>query len=156
MLPQQAHIGMKVYFGRHQGEKTLAKIIKCNPAKAQVETLEERGRGRGSYVGAVWNVPYSLLTPAEGEVSISVGLEFNQFQLAAEQHILQAIACTYGELSPENLSADGELPMSRVRARSSELHRRLKGLFVAFGREVSETEVYDWDRKRRDFEFRPK
>ena len=67
MQIEQARIGMQVYFGRSQGEKTLGKIIKLNPTKAKVETLEGRGNGRGGMAGSVWSVPYSMMEPAGGQ-----------------------------------------------------------------------------------------
>ena len=73
------------------------------------------------------------------------------FQPLAEQFILQAIAATYSELSPENLTCDGELPFARVQQKRSELNRRLDALFQALGRQVDETEVYQWDRQRCDW-----
>jgi hypothetical protein len=58
-------VGDKVHFGRANGEKTLGEVIKMNPTKAKVRTLEERGRGRSSgRVGVIWSVPYSMMTPA--------------------------------------------------------------------------------------------
>jgi hypothetical protein len=55
---------MHVFFGRENGEKTLGEVIRKNPTKAVVRTLESRGDGRGSFVGAEWRVPYSMLSPA--------------------------------------------------------------------------------------------
>jgi len=49
----------KVLFGRENGEVTLGKIVKCNPQKAKVQILEERGSK--SQKGAVWSVPYEML-----------------------------------------------------------------------------------------------
>ena len=58
-------VGMKVHFGRPNGEHTLGEVVKCNPTKAKVRTLEERGRSaRSGRVGVIWNVPYSMMTPA--------------------------------------------------------------------------------------------
>lgn len=58
---QDCKLGMRVYFGRPNGEKTLGEITKLNFAKAKVKTLEERGSR--SPAGAVWSVPYSMLYP---------------------------------------------------------------------------------------------
>lgn len=57
--------GMEVRFGRPTGQQTLAKIIKVNPVKVKVKTLESRGTGGGSAPGVVWNVPYSMLYPVD-------------------------------------------------------------------------------------------
>ena len=54
--------GDRVYFGRPNGEKTLAKITKVNRKTYSVETLESRG-ARGKK-GQKWRVPFSLATKA--------------------------------------------------------------------------------------------
>jgi hypothetical protein len=58
-------VGMKVYFGRAHGERTLGEIVKINPAKVKVRQLESRGSIKGHPVGTVWTVPPFLCTPAE-------------------------------------------------------------------------------------------
>jgi hypothetical protein len=160
MLKENCRVGMQVEFGRENGEKTLGRVVKMNPTKAKVEILEQRGRGRGSEVGSVWGVPYALMEPA-GEATGSQAvvrpavnqadepIPYSVFQDAADQHILQAILCCYTKLSPENLSCDGELPVSQIRQRRAALERKLKGLFQAYGREVSEYAVSRWDEQRR-------
>ena len=92
MLREQAKVGMKVFFGRTHGEKTLGQIVKLNPTKAKVKTLENRGNGRGSAVGTEWGVPYSMMEPT-GDKTVSVAdlmpklppLDFNEFQPYADQ-----------------------------------------------------------------------
>jgi len=54
--------GDRVYFGRPNGEKTLAKITKVNRKTYSIETLESRG-ARGKK-GQKWRVPFSLATKA--------------------------------------------------------------------------------------------
>jgi hypothetical protein len=143
---------MRVFFGRTHGEKTLGKIIKVNPTRAKVETLENRGNGRGCSPGSTWVVPYTLMSPADGEkvpeAAPKPALTYSPFQSAADVHILQAINCVYGELSPERLTCDGELSRSQVDLRCAVLQRQLKGLFLALGREVTEEEAWDWDQQR--------
>ena len=65
MLRSEARVGMEVYFGRANGEKSLGRIVKVNKKNLKVELLEERGTRRGYKVGGVWNVPPSLCTPAD-------------------------------------------------------------------------------------------
>lgn len=48
----------------------------------------------------------------------------------------------YCELSPENLTCDGECSLSQVRRRRASCNRRLKVLFQEIGRRVSEDEAY--------------
>lgn len=50
-------IGMKVRFGRPNGEKTEGIITKINPKSLKVRTLESRGRTGRSITGTVWKVP---------------------------------------------------------------------------------------------------
>ena len=62
---EAAHVGMKVYFGRRNGQKTFGEIIKVNKKNLKVKQLEERGVQRNYSTGQVWTVPPSLCTPAE-------------------------------------------------------------------------------------------
>jgi hypothetical protein len=56
MNKQQAYVGMLVVFGR---EQTRGKIVKLNSTRARVESLEQWDEHPS---GALFNVPYSLLT----------------------------------------------------------------------------------------------
>lgn len=60
-------VGDLVMFGRINGERTLARIVKLNPKRAKVVTLEVRGHGAGSAVGTTWNVQYGALKSATTE-----------------------------------------------------------------------------------------
>lgn len=158
MLREAARIGMKVYFGRHNGEKTLGEIVKLNPTKAKVKTLEDRGRSERHFIGQEWGVPYSLMEPAEAGATATPTapvrrepLKYNPFD-HTNNAILEAMLGVYSGLSPENLTADGELPRSVVRQRHAELSRQLKGLQIAFGREVDEGEVYEWHRSKQEYQ----
>jgi len=152
MRKEDYHKGMIVIFGRENGEKTRGEIVKCNPKTAKIKILEDRGRT--SVAGQIWKVPYSLIKATGEDALVSVPfvepINYNPFQPRVEQHILQAILCCYSDLSPENLSADGERPRNEVIRLSRELNRQLQGLFQAYGREVGEMEVYEWDRQRRE------
>ena len=79
-------------------------------------------------------------------------LEYNEFA-GVKNLILQAISEVYCNLSPENLSCDGELSLTQVNYRRAEANRQLKGLFLAYGRNVSETEIYSWLDSKRQSEF---
>lgn len=171
MKIQDAHVGMKVMFGRPNGEQTLGEIIKINPSKAKVRTLESRGNGRGSDAGAVWTVPYSLMTPSGGAMldelnsrpsvpldgfmvrgSEDLPMHYSEFMPHGDRCIMEAILDTYNRLSPEWLTCDGELPRSQVMSKKSQLERRLKSLFQALGRPVSESVAYQWNEERKNKE----
>lgn len=96
-------------------------------------------------------VPYSMLTATDG-VGLPVAkppeIRYSPFA-GVDNLILEAMGYIYTDLSPENLCCDGELPYTQVAAKSRELNRKLQGLFQAYGRSVSEEEVYAWERQRK-------
>jgi hypothetical protein len=59
-----------------------------------------------------------------------------------DAEIMRDILGVYNELSPENLTCDGELSQSRVRARYRALQAQLGRLQRELGRTVTETEAY--------------
>jgi len=136
MEKSDCRVGMEVYFGRKNGEKTLGKVIKMNLKKAQIETLESRGHGRGSTSGTPWGVPYSMMTPKEDGPSVRLqrqpnGTVFgtiikNSFPSSADTHILAAISQVENELSPENLTCDGELLPAYVQIKKMKLESKLR------------------------------
>ena len=143
---EDLRVKQQVYFGRPNGQKTLGEVVKLNPTKARVKTLEVRG-GRTSH-GEVWNVPYSLLyLNADGEVPSVKALKYSPFD--ENNKLYEALADVYGWLSPENLTGDGEAPRSYVVQRSAELHRKIKGITMAIGHAVSEDDLYAWEAERR-------
>jgi hypothetical protein len=60
--PKSFRIGDLVSFGRAHGEKTRGKVIRVSAKSVSVQTIEERGSGRGSSVGKMWRVHPSLIT----------------------------------------------------------------------------------------------
>lgn len=66
MKKENCEVGMKVVFGRENGEKTLGIVRKMNPKKCRVEILEDRGRK--SVKGQIWMVPYQLMSPVKTNV----------------------------------------------------------------------------------------
>lgn len=58
MQREQCKVGMEVWFGRTNGERTKGTVLKCNPKKAKVRQGEARGQHP---IGTVWTVPYSLI-----------------------------------------------------------------------------------------------
>jgi len=67
MNRDEGKVGMKVLFGRSNGQQTLGEIVKVNPRKFKVKQLEERGVRKSHSVGTVWTVPPSLCTPARAD-----------------------------------------------------------------------------------------
>lgn len=60
-----------------------------------------------------------------------------------ERLIIEQICNTYAELSPENLTCDGEVKPSVWKPREKELKGRLVILFAELGRNLTELEAYD-------------
>jgi hypothetical protein len=65
---------------------------------------------------------------------------------------MEAILACYCDLSPENLTCDGELPRGQALQRGRDLTRKLQHLFKALGRPVSESVAYQWGEEKRKFE----
>lgn len=152
MLIQEAQVGMVVEFGRENGELTKGEIVKINPTKAKVKTLESRGNGRGAQPGTLWSVPYSLMRP----VGATTGLRnpadepypYNPFH--EDNLIMEAIVGVYGRLEPEALTWDGEKPRHQVVADRNRLEKKLGHLFQALGRPVSECVAFAWSMEKRE------
>lgn len=151
MLVHEAKVGMKVVFGRGNGEQTIGEIVKVNPTKAKVKTLEIRGNGRGAMAGAVWNVSYNLMKPAEGQTPQEdpANAPLPVYMQYGDAKIMEAILDCYTRLSPEYLTADGERPMNQVRQLKNSLETRLAHLFKAMGRPVGEESAYRWEEERK-------
>lgn len=66
MTRNEITTGMKVFFGRPNGEKTLGTVIKVNRKKCKVRQEEQRGMYRDHPIGTVWTVPFSLISPVDG------------------------------------------------------------------------------------------
>lgn len=154
MLREDCKVGMVVFFGRANGERTKGVVTKLNRLKAKVKLLETRGNGRGSEVGSEWGVPYSMMLACDDNGNIQPNkpqpIAYSPFQDMVDQKILEAINHVYNCLSPENLCCDGEISRSQVEVRRNKLNRQLKGLFQAFGRPVDEATAYEWWKQKQE------
>jgi hypothetical protein len=160
MLVHQCKLKMKVYFGRENGEKTLAEVIKMNPARAKVKTLEQRGHGRGSTPGSVWTVAYQALTvaPADAKAGqdvfvpppVPTKLEYSPFD--EDNALYSALAGVYNQMEPDALTCDGEASRGQAAAKMRVLQRKLKGLNYAIGREIDAMAIFNWEIARLEYE----
>ena len=57
MSSEKYKVGMIVEFGRPNGEKTKAEIVKVNPKKLKVKQIGSRGRKKTYREGSIWTVP---------------------------------------------------------------------------------------------------
>ncbi len=154
-------VDQEVYFGRENGEKTLGKIVKMNPTKAVIETLENRGNGRGAATGAQWRVPYGMLIPKNGAAVTPVVPQTNLQKIALlsysifmgiQNQLMEVLLQAYSELSPESLTCDGEASQEHIRNTRIKCAQVIKGVTIALGFEVSESEVYQWHRNKQKFD----
>lgn len=142
-------IGKQILFGRLHGEKTLGTILKVNINKCKVRQDDLRGNV-GRPIGTSWTVPFELiyLKDASGQPVVPppapvVKKPITDFWIMDNQNELEILDGIYGMLSPENLTADGENPMWRVRQLRAELDRKLRACFVLLERDVSEDECIE-------------
>jgi len=135
-------VGDRVYFGRPNGEQTLGEVVKVNLKSLKVKQVEVRGTFRTRAVGTLWKVPPSLCrleSAGDGKVNMA------QLPLPVKRSddvILEEISGVYSDLSPENLTCDGELSQSQVMRRGAALNRKLRACFAELGRTVSEEEIW--------------
>lgn len=59
-----------------------------------------------------------------------------------EKEIIYDIACTYGDLSPEIISWDGERPLVQVEKAKKVLTAKLETLTAELGRPIGEVDAY--------------
>ena len=143
MKSYECRPGQRVIFGRANGEKTLGVVVKCNPTKAKVHTLE--ARGKASPVGTIWMVPYSLLEPA-GDASPE---QPQRHSIAYDPHdavnnaILAAFIEAYKAYGFRSLIEVHANPASGP-AERAKCSRQIKGLTAAYGRMPSESELAEW------------
>lgn len=140
-------INDQIIFGRPNGEKTLATIVKINKSKLKVRQEEARGKHP---VGTVWTVPPELCTTKDGNpiedatalTSVAKSGMPSEWWIRQHKHELEVLANIYAGLSPENLSCDGEASRSYIREKSALLNRKLKAMFVVIERELDEYTTY--------------
>jgi hypothetical protein len=140
-------IGDKVLFGRPNGEKTLGVVEKVNAASLKIRTLESRGHAHGA--GVIWRVHPNLVEHAgdnqapvtsQAPARDSEWTPRSYFQSTSapkkartEQDLVRELIEIDIQLSPENLSCDGELPRSVWRKRAASLEAERARLFAELG-----------------------
>jgi hypothetical protein len=146
--------GTKVIFGTENGAQTQGTVIKINRARAKVRQDEARN---SRPVGTIWGVPASLMRTSDGKFITNDWEIVDQkptvgFKLPAAgandmpsviwmqtyEHEIHILSVLYANLSPENLTGDGELGITEVRARRAEIDRKMRAVEVLMGRPMSE------------------
>jgi hypothetical protein len=111
----------------HAGRRHYGTVKTINPKTCSVDVQ-----------GRHWRVSPQLLQKED---------KLPETKKRSEAELMEEIMDCYGGLSPENLSCDGEASRAHMQARSRELNGRLQAAFRELGRNVSEDEAYEWERK---------
>lgn len=151
-------IGTKVIFGTDNGAKTKGTVVKINRVKAKIRQDEVRN---SRPIGTVWGVPPSFIQTEDGKFvtddwdivdnradvfmqkSSDEDTMPSQLWMSQHQHEIHILSEIYSNLSPENLTCDGELPQSNIKQRFRELQRKLDAVFVLMDRRMSETVCWE-------------
>lgn len=140
-------LNQKVFFGRTHGEKTLGTIVKfCRGSQGMIMIRQEESRGSFTShpIGTMWKVAPAFVTPAPaGSVPTVSHISPTTRRIGRpEAEIIRDIGNIYCQLSPENLTCDGELSRTAVAGRRRSLNAKLRALFTEIGRPVDESECW--------------
>lgn len=109
--PTSFRVGDIVQFGRTHGEKTRGRVLRISAKSLQIETIEERGNGRGAAVGRKWRVHPSLVQAVTHDSGSPSGFERTphpsilRANLEAAKSLFISKALTFGLGSSETVRA---------------------------------------------------
>jgi hypothetical protein len=110
--PTSFRVGDIVQFGRTHGEKTRGRVLRISAKSLQIETIEERGNGRGAAVGRKWRVHPSLVqavTHDSGNPSARTPHpSILRAKVEAAKSLFISKALTFGLEAPVTVSAFNE------------------------------------------------
>lgn len=160
MRKEDCKVGMLVYFGdatktsrRFKGKASRGVILKLNPKRAKVRSLDPAGRWPA---GVTWNCSYGSLVPVVGGDEVTNEMTMRSFEnpgdagikawseaqksrktlpeslKSEDEHLMRAICEIYGKIDDVQTRERGELSM------------KLNLLFRAIGFEVTKTEAEAW------------
>lgn len=160
MRKEDCKKGMLVYFGdvhressRFGGKMSRGVVIKINPKKAKVKSIDSAGRWPE---GSVWSCPYSLIAPVVGGDEIESEMTMRSF---ANPNDTAVKAWSEAQKSQEEISKELLPEDAHIMRAINEIYTKLEGtegrsrivlsekiniLFRAFGREVSQNEAKEW------------
>jgi hypothetical protein len=133
-------VGMKVFFGRERGQKTLGEIVKVNRTRAKVRTLEVRGHRAAAKAGEVWTVPFSMLT--EAGTDATPGTPPPAKPKRSHSEIIEDLKRVEFNLEPEVLYQDGERPRAQAQRIGRRLQAERNALVRELGREPTSQELW--------------
>lgn len=105
-------VGDIVLFGRTHGEKTRGRVLRISAKSLQIETIEERGSGRGSAAGRKWRVHPSLVTPVTGTTTPPAKVVDHRGRVDLLKSVFIANALTFGLDAPATVEAFNSLKLA--------------------------------------------
>lgn len=152
--------GTKVIFGTENGAHTQGTVLKVNRVMAKVRQDEARN---SRPIGTMWNVPPRFMKTLDGKfvdsdwnivdqspisnpISTSNGNPDEMPEdgwIHGHDHELHILNGIYANLSPENLTCDGECSHTQVQQRRAILMRKMAAVEILMGRKMSETVCYN-------------
>lgn len=140
-------------------EGTKAIVIKLNPKRARVKTIDHLGSGRGSAPGSTWNCPYLMLRPVVGEHTTVVMKSFEQPDNQGIKVYMSA--AEKADLPLEDLDTTDDLIVRAIKEiytkiddasgdKRYDLSHKINALFTAIGREVSQKAADEWISRRNE------
>lgn len=157
MNKQDCRVGMVVY---NREFSVKAVVVKCNPKKARVRTVEDMEiRRRGYKAGSLWNIPYMYIEPLVGE-NVKTEMVMRSYENPDNQGIKAYFAHASKADAPVDVQEGS--PEWHITKAVCELWRRLEGdsvneqerrlhsemmnrLYSILGREVSKDAAENWE-----------
>lgn len=133
------NIGDRASFTGKDGRSVTGTVTRVNEKTVTLERCDDGSRG--------YRVPPAMLRAATAETATTTAPAVAPRR--AEDAVMRDIHNAYSDLSPENLTCDGELTRAQAATRRAAVNRRLADLQAELGRRVSEDEAWAWYMNRR-------
>jgi ribosomal protein L35AE/L33A len=127
------NVGDRATFTAKTGKVVTGTVTRVNTKTVTLERCDDGSRG--------WRVTPGMLRAPATEVAPAPAASAPR---RAEDAVMQDIMNAYNDLSPENLTCDGELTRAQAAARRTVVLRRLADLQKELGRQVSEDVAWAW------------
>lgn len=137
-------------------DSVKAIVVKLNPKRAQVRTIEEMG---DNDPGTLWNAPYSMISPVV-DVSAHTMMVMKSFEQPENKGVKTYMSqVELANIPVEDLSGHDEHIMEAIceiyriiddcsGSERYDLSNKINRLFAAFGREVSAEVAAEWKSKK--------
>lgn len=130
------NIGDRASFTSKTGRVVTGTVTRVNTKTVTLERCDDGSRG--------YRVPPAMLRAAAAAAPAPTAAAAPRRD---EDAVMRDIVNAYSDLSPENLTCDGELTRAQAAVRRTAVHRRLADLQRELGRRVSEDQAWEWYHK---------